>query len=505
TFAPMRIVLASPEAVPYAKTGGLADVATALSKALAGAGHEVTLVLPFYPRSPAVQAAPPPLDAGRPIEIPVGGKRQPGRLLQTSLAGTGVRVVMVDQPVYFDRPGLYGENGRDYPDNCERFVFFSRAVIEAVRVLELNPHVIHANDWQTGLLPAVFQIECRWLPGFEETVVIYTIHNLAFQGQFWHWDMELTGLDWKYFNWRQMEHYGHLNLMKSGIVFSDAVTAVSPTYAREIQTKEFGCGLETVLAAHQKKLTGILNGVDTGEWNPRTDAFIARHYSVDDICSGRPHGKSACKADLQRRVGLPEHEGALLVGMISRLTDQKGLDLLAVCGEDLLKHDLQLCFLGSGEARYEQLVGELAARHPDRVAATIGFDEPLAHQIEAGADAFLMPSQYEPCGLNQMYSQMYGTVPIVRRVGGLADTVVDATPENIAAGTATGFCFDKHEPSELVATVERAARTFADRQSWKSLVTAGMRQDWSWDRSARQYVEVYEQALARRGGAITKQ
>jgi starch synthase len=495
----MRVVLASPEAVPYAKTGGLADVATALCKALDRAGHEVTLVIPFYPRSAAVQAAPPPLQAAQPIEIPVGAKRQGGRLLQSKLPKTGVRVVMIDQPVYFDREGLYGENGRDYPDNCERFVFFSRAVMEAVRVLELRPDVIHANDWQTGLLPAVFQVECRWLPGFEETVVVYTIHNLAFQGQFWHWDMELTGLDWKFFNWRQMEHYHHLNLMKTGIVFSDAITTVSPTYAREIQTAEFGCGLEAVLAAHHRKLTGILNGVDDTEWNPRTDRYIAQNYSADDLCSGRPHGKAVCKADLQRRVGLPERGDALLVGMISRMTDQKGFDLLAACGEDLLRNDLQLCFLGTGEARYEKHVRDLAVRHRDRVAATIGFNEELAHRIEAGADAFLMPSQYEPCGLNQMYSELYGTVPIVRRVGGLADTVVDATSENIAAGTATGFCFERHHPAELAATVARAARMFGDKQSWKKVAIAGMRQDWSWNCSARQYVEVYERALARRG------
>ena len=497
----MRIVLASPEAVPYAKTGGLADVATALSKALAAAGHEITLVVPFYPRSRAVQAAPPPLGSARPIEIPVGSKRQPGRLLETTLPGSEVRVVMVDQPVYFDRAGLYGENGRDFPDNCERFVFFSRAVVEAVRSFDLRPDVIHANDWQTGLLPAVFQTECRWLPGFEETVVVYTIHNLAFQGQFWHWDMELTGLDWKYFNWRQMEHYSHLNLMKTGIVFAEAVTTVSPTYAREIQTKEFGCGLEAVLAAHRKKLSGILNGVDTTEWNPRTDRLIARNYSMDDILSGRPHGKQECKADLQRRAGLPERSDALLIGMISRMTDQKGFDLLAECGGDLVRHDLQLCFLGTGEGRYETLVRELAAQHPERVAARVGFDEELAHRIEAGADAFLMPSQYEPCGLNQMYSQLYGTLPIVRRVGGLADTVVDATPESIAAGEATGFCFDRHDAADLVATVARAVRLFADKSSWTRMMAAGMRQDWSWDRSASRYVEVYEEALARRGVA----
>jgi starch synthase len=291
--------------------------------------------------------------------------------------------------------------------------------------------------------------------------------------------------------------------MKTGIVFAEAVTAVSPTYAREIQTPEFGCGLEAVLAAHRKKLSGILNGVDTAEWNPRTDRLIARNYSVEDVLCGGPHGKQACKADLQRRMGLPERPEALLIGMISRMTDQKGFDLLAQCGADLLRHDLQLCFLGTGEVRYEALVRELAHRHSDRVAAKIGFDEELAHRIEAGADAFLMPSQYEPCGLNQMYSQLYGTAPIVRRVGGLADTVADSTPEAVTAGEATGFCFDKHDPAELVATVERAARTFADKPNWTRIMAAGMRQDWSWCRSARQYVDVYQDALARRGVAKT--
>ncbi|MBW3543276.1 MAG: glycogen/starch synthase, partial [Planctomycetes bacterium] len=267
----MKIVLASSEAVPFAKTGGLADVATALSKALCEAGHAVSLVLPFYPRAGCGQTLPTPEDIGRTLEIRVGHKRVPARLLRTRLEGSGAQVVLIDQPIYFDRDELYGERGRDYDDNCERFCFFSRACVEAIRVLELSPDIIHANDWQTGLVPALVELEHQRTPGLERTATVFTIHNLAFQGQFWHWDMLLTGLDWRHFNWKQMEHNNYLNLLKTGVVFADALTAVSPTYAREIQTREFGCGLEGVLTAHRRKLTGILNGVDTDVWNPASD------------------------------------------------------------------------------------------------------------------------------------------------------------------------------------------------------------------------------------------
>jgi starch synthase len=411
-------------------------------------------------------------------------------VLKSRLPDASVRVVLIDQPEYFDRSGLYQDGGEDYRDNCERFVFFSRAIIEAARVLDLRPDVIHANDWQTGLLPALLAIECERESEFDRTASVFTVHNMAFQGTFWHWDMLLTGLDWKYFNWKQMEFFDHLNLLKTGIVFADMVTTVSPTYAREIQTPEFGCGLEGVLHSRRDDLAGILNGVDIDVWNPQTDRHLAANYSAETF----EFGKAACKAQLQAQLHLPQRGDVPLLGMISRMTDQKGFGLLAQCAESLLRKDIQLCFLGTGEAKYENWAKELAAVHPSRVSATIGFDDALAHRIEAGCDMFLMPSLFEPCGLNQMYSLIYGTIPIVRAVGGLADTVVDATPENQANGTANGFRFDEADGPALSGAMHRALALYQNKAAWTRLVRAAMRQDWSWSRSAREYLRVYERA-----------
>mgnify|MGYP002526085338 CR=1 FL=1 len=494
----MRIVMASSEAVPFAKTGGLADVASSLSKSLARAGHDVWLIVPHYPQAIQQQG-----DLGVDIEptgetldISIGSKRVAGGILKSSIVGSDVNVLLIDRPEYFDRPGLYQEKGEDFSDNCERFVFFSRAGVEATRQLNIRPDVVHANDWQTGLVPALLALEYRQTPGFEKTASIFTIHNMAFQGQFWHWDMALTGIDWKHFNTREMEYYGDINLLKTGIVFCDIATTVSPTYSREIQTEEFGCGLHGVLCEKGDRLVGILNGVDTDVWNPETDSALAKNYAAprNGDVSDMTRAKGACKSDLQKRQGLPVREDVPLFGMISRLTDQKGLDLTVDCFDQAMELDLQMTFLGTGDARYEDFLSDAARRHPEKIATTIGFDDALARRIEAGADIFLMPSRYEPCGLNQMYSQMYGTVPIVRRVGGLADSVVDASGENLQAGTATGFCFDNYESDALLEQIQRAVRSYADRSEWMKLVQTGMQQDWSWKRSAAEYLTVYDRA-----------
>lgn len=489
----MRIVLASSEAVPFAKTGGLADVATALSKALSRQGHDVWLILPYYrlnAKAGEFNIEP----TGCTITLNIGAKRVSAEIFRTKLPGSDVTVLLVDQPGYYQRDGLYQDNGRDFKDNCERFAFFSRAVLEAAQQLGLRPDVIHANDWQTGLIPALLAVEYRQRPGIETTSSVFTLHNMAFQGRFWHWDMLLTGLDWKYFNWRQMEFFGELNLLKTGIVFSDMITTVSPTYAREIQTAEYGCGLEGVLQSQREKLVGILNGVDTEEWNPAVDPHLARNYSVGSVSDGKP----ICKAALQKRMGLPANSAVPLFGMISRMTDQKGFDLIAECATEILQHDLQMVFLGTGEERYEHLLKRLSAEFPEKVAATIGFNEGLAHEIEAGADAYLMPSRFEPCGLNQMYSLVYGTVPVVRTVGGLADSVVDATAENLQSGTANGFRFDAYTSIELARQVRRALDAYHDHPTWQALIENGMRRDWSWNRSASEYIEVYQRAIERR-------
>jgi starch synthase len=487
----MKIVYASSEAIPFSKTGGLADVAAGLTKALAAAGHKVTLITPHYPH--IFPPDRPRLPARASIQVPVGPKLVTGHLFRSELPASKVDVVLVDQLAYFNRPGLYTEGGRDYPDNCERFVFFSRAVIEAIHRLGLSPDVIHTNDWQTGLVPALVAHEYRKLPGCGKTANIFTIHNMAFQGRFDAEAMGLTGLDWRHFNLHEMEAYGHLNLLKTGIVFSDAVTTVSPTYAKEITTPEFGCGLDQTLAAKADRLMGVLNGVDTAEWNPATDPHLAANYTAATVGEGKP----LCKEALQLELGLEVDPGALLFGMVSRMTDQKGFDLLAARIEDILRAHVQFAFLGTGEARYEELVAELAEKYPGRVAAKVGFDEGLAHRIEAGADAYLMPSRFEPCGLNQQYSLIYGTVPIVLRTGGLADTVVDLRPETLADGTANGFVFDHYDANSFLDAVWRAVGCYLhDQEAWKKLVQAGMNDDLSWSHSAALFASLYQRAVS---------
>lgn len=491
----MRIVVASSEAVPFSKTGGLADVAAALPKALSQAGHDVSIFVPHYPQIHARNSSAPSLqETGVTLRVGVGQKTVDARVLKSQLPDTKVTVYLIDQPAYFDRPGLYVENDQDYRDNCERFVFFSRAVIEAVERLHLAPHIIHANDWQTGLIPALVAIEMRQLAGYEQQASVFTIHNMAFQGRFWHWDMNLTRLDWKYFNWRQMEFFGHLNLLKTGVSFADMITTVSPTYAHEIQTPENGYGLHGALTSRKDDLVGILNGVDTEIWNPATDPYIVQKYSADSL----DVGKVACKAALQKQLGLPVRADVPLFGSISRMTGQKGFSLIGQCADVLLDQDVQLVFLGSGDPRYEALMSQLAADHPTKVSTTIGYNEPLSHQIEAGCDVFLMPSEFEPCGLNQMYSLIYGTVPIVRAVGGLADSVIDASDSNRVNGTANGFTFTDFRGDALFWNICRARSLYADKPAWRRLQQNGMRRDWSWKRSANEYVRVYERAIAAR-------
>lgn len=492
----MRIVVASSEVVPFSKTGGLADVAAALPKALSQLGHEVTVITPFYPQEFA-RRAPPDVtieSTDRQVEIPIADRRVTGRILHSRLPGSHAQVFLIDQPDYYDRPGLYQERDRDYRDNAERFIFFSRAVLEVARQWQLQPDILHANDWQTGLVPALLRIEASQWPEFAHTASVYTIHNLAFQGQFWHWDMLLTGLDWKYFNWRQMEFFGNLNLMKTGVVFADVITTVSPTYAREIQTPEYGCGLNGVLASRRDDLFGILNGVDMEVWNPATDPYIAERYRSNTVAQGKP----VCKAYLQQRLGLPVRLDVPLYALISRLTSQKGVDLICGCAEEFIRLDVQAVFLGSGEPEYEQQLRHLSQMAPQKVSVTIGYDEVLSHQIEAGADVFLMPSRYEPCGLNQMYSLIYGTVPIVRAVGGLADSVVDVTETTLSNGTANGFSFYEYSSGALFRQICRAYGLYHDQQTWRRLMQTGMERDWSWNRSAQEYLHVYQRAQLKR-------
>ena len=493
----MNILLATSEAVPFSKTGGLADVCGALPAELAALGHKPAVILPAHRQSWC---------CGQPIKelkidfiVPIGSKTVTGHLLESTMPGADVPVYLVQQDEYYDRDGLYQADGVDYIDNCERFVFFSRAVLEAIRLLDLDVDLIHANDWQTGLVPAYLKIEYHAIPRYENIASLFTIHNLAYQGHFWHWDMLLTGLDWKYFNWRQMEFHGHLNLLKTGLVFADSINTVSPRYAQEIQNAELGCGLEGILQQRRDVLSGILNGIDTNRWNPATDPHLPTNYTVDS----QAKGKAACKAALQDELGLPRRPDVPVVALIGRLCTQKGIDLIVeVMKQWTPDRDVQWAVLGAGDGDYQKQLLELVQRFPQKVAVRIEFSTPLAHRIEAGADLFLMPSRYEPCGLNPMYSLAYGTVPVVRATGGLADTVVDANDQSLAAGTANGFSFADYSVLALSETLQRACAAYANKDVWNRLIATGMRQDWSWKPSARQYLALYARTIERMKQAV---
>jgi starch synthase len=500
----MNVLVAASEVVGFAKTGGLADVAGALPRALARRGHRCTVLLPLYRtvRTGKVPIAP----TGASFTVPVGDRPVTGGLWQATLPDSDVSVYLVEQPDFYERDdpaegrGLYQftlPNGqkRDYPDNCARFVFFCRAVLEALPLLDLWPDVLHLHDWQTGLVPVylreVYGHEASRLAAkYRGLRTLFTMHNLAYQGLFWHWDLALTGLDWRLFNYRQLEFHGQLNFLKAGIVFADFLSTVSPTYAREIQTPYFGYGLDGALRERHDRLVGVVNGVDYRAWDPATDRHLVANYDAETVAQRKP----LCKAALQRRHGLPERPELPLIGMVARLVEQKGLGIVGRALDGVLPQGAQFVVLGEGDAVYHHMLRDLKARFPDRVGLTLGFDETLAHQIEGGADLFLMPSQYEPSGLNQLYSLKYGTVPVVRATGGLADTVTDCTPETLSAGTATGFSFLPHTAAALRATLERALELYRGQPAkWLQVVRTGMRQDWSWDRSAAEYERLYEQ------------
>ena len=493
----MKIVLTSSEVVPFAKTGGLADVAGALPRELEKLGHELTVFMPAYR---CIGNSTEPIErTSTEFEIPVGNKVETGQLLKSRIPNSETTIYFVAHSEYFNREGLYSEDGKDYQDNCERFTFFCRAVLESVRMLGIQPDIMHVNDWQTALIPALLKCEYCEHPNFEKTSSLITIHNLAYQGNFERDKMALTGLDPKYFNWRQMEFYGHLNLLKTGIVFADSINTVSPTYAQEIQGHEQACGLQGVLQERANRLSGILNGIDVSQWNPRTDKYLPATFDENfDLETGHP-GKAKCKHELQVEAKIDPDPNVPLIGIVGRLASQKGWSLiLPVLKEYLDSVDAQWVILGTGEPDYHHVLTTLHRSHPRKLGLTLGFSNAYAHRIEAGADMFVMPSQYEPCGLNQMYSMAYGTVPIVRRTGGLADTVINATHASIDNGTANGFSFEEFIPSALEATIAKALRMYSDnRRTWNQLSQTGMKRDWSWGSSAKQYEELYRHTAIR--------
>jgi starch synthase len=476
---PLSVLMVSSEAHPFAKTGGLAEVAGALPDALARLGHTVTLVVPGYRGTIGDRTK------GRHATVSMGERAVNVTFHERALK-PGITAVLVDVPDLFDRPGLYGEGGRDYPDNAWRFAVFSRAALEYARIRGERPSVIHAHDWQTGLLPVYQKMHLSHDPVVGGVPVVFTIHNLAFQGVFPAATLPVLGLGWDVLRIEAMEFWGQISYLKGGINFSEKITTVSPTYAREILTPELGFGFHGILARRADDLTGILNGIDVERWNPSADEYVPASFSAEDL-----RGKNEAKRALLEDVGLPADPAALrrpVIGLISRLTDQKGFDLIAGAARELMAFDATWVMLGSGEPHHEDFWRALAARHPSRVSATIGFDERLAHLIEAGADMFLMPSRFEPCGLNQMYSLRYGTIPVVRATGGLQDTVTDPA-ENLRE--ATGFKFREYAPPALEGAVARALQGFATPEPWKRMQRAGMEKDHSWDASAREYVKVY--------------
>lgn len=491
----MRVLQVASEVSPFAKTGGLADVVGALPGALERLGCAVTVVLPGYREALATHRA--AIEhTGWEFDVAVGSRRQPAAIWQSRIPGRhgapDVTVYLVGNDGYFDRPTLYG-GPDDYGDNAERFIFFSRAVLELANRFEQPFDVIHSHDWQTGLVPACQKILGRQWPRLARARTVHTIHNMAYQGVFWHWDMLLTGIDWRWFNWRHLEHYGQLNLLKTGIVFADAVTTVSPTYAREIRAAPGGCGLESTLASRGDFLRGIVNGIDTDQWNPASDPHLPRAYGPGDA----PQGKAAAKRALAERFGGDPADTRPLLAFVGRLAEQKGIGLVFDLVSRLAGSGrARFLVLGTGDPRAEDGLRRLAAAHPGSLDVVIGFDEGLAHLVQGGADMLLMPSLYEPCGLTQLYAFRYGTIPIVRATGGLADTVVDATPEALEAGTASGFVFEHADAGGIAWAVDRALALHADAPRWARLVERVMGQDWSWDRSAGAYLDLYQKVLA---------
>jgi len=481
----MKVCLVGPEMVPYAKTGGLGDVVGALPAALGRLGHEVSVFVPQYREAMFGLHRAQPLDLT--VDVPVGDRIFPATVRVVRQKKHNVMIYFVGNRHFFDRPGFYLDpaTGLDYDDNDERYIFFNRAVLEILKKLRLQPDIIHAHDWQAALVPVYLKTKYASEPLFRDTRSALTIHNLAYQGTFPAERFKRLGLPVDLFAAATgpFEFYGKVNFLKAGIVFADKVTTVSRQYAEEIQTEEFGAGLDGVLRERAADLVGITNGVDYTVWSPSRDKKIFYNYHPANLS-----GKRVNKVELLNIAGLPLREKAPLIGIISRLVDQKGFDLIAEAADEIFKLDIQMILLGTGDEKYHTLFDELEKKYPDKCRAYLTFDDLLAHRIEAAADIFLMPSQFEPCGLNQLYSLKYGTVPIVRRVGGLADSVTDYDPETKQG---TGFVFDEYTAEAMLAAIRRAVALYARRRAWTSLMKAGMHRDFSWQTTAREYVDLF--------------
>jgi len=489
---PLKILFATPEAVPFAKTGGLADVAGALPKYLQPLGCEVVLIMPYYRM---VKRSGLPIQyLGEEIEVPLREEALRAEVYQSQLE-PNIMVYFIGRDEFFDREYLYSTPKGDYFDNAERFVFFTRAVLRLARHIGFSPDLIHHHEWQTGLIPAYLKSIYENDPFFAHTATVFTIHNIAYQGLFKKEKFPLTGLPSEMYNPEGVEFWERINLMKAGIVYADVINTVSQKYSEEIQSPEYGYGLEGILRKRNADLYGILNGVDYQEWDPAHDSHLIARYDLRDLS-----GKQECKRDLLKEFGLPAAlEKVPLLGMISRLADQKGFDLLAEILDQLFSFDLGFVLLGTGEQKYHDLFQQVAQKYPQKAGIRIAYDDRLAHKIEAGADLFLMPSKYEPCGLNQIYSLKYGTIPVVRATGGLDDTITHYDPSK---GTGNGFKFARYDAKEFLNQIKTAIVFYAQPEHWTKLVRNAMNSDFSWHRSAEAYLQLYRRAIEKRKGSI---
>lgn len=496
SFPPRSILFVSSEVYPYAKSGGLADVASALPQALRAFDYDVRVIMPKYGVIGEKKQKIHIINRLQGMDFKIGNRMISMSAKSSAILTpkTRVQIYLAESEEYFSRMGLYAdpETGIDYADNDERFLAFNHSVLDLCRRLLWKPDIIHCNDWQCGMIPLLLKDSLKTDPFFKGTKTIFTIHNLAYQGNFPPENFAKTHLSPEYFNPNGVEYYGGYSFMKAGLTYADAITTVSETYAKEIVTKEYGCGFEGLLAKRKKEVHGILNGIDLSIWDPEHDINIARKYGIPSLIL-----KEECKKDLCSSFDLPYAEGTPMLGMIARFVDQKGIELLLEIADQIFKSGAQLVILGSGDKKYEEAFSKLHKKYTKQFGLYIGFHDGLAHKIEAGSDIFLMPSAYEPCGLNQMYSMRYGTIPVARRTGGLADTVIDVD-ESTKKHSATGFVFDKFDSKAFAKALDRAVTMYRKHpEAWRELQTSAMSADFSWGNSARKYAELYEEVLAR--------
>jgi starch synthase len=458
--------MCASEVVPFAKTGGLADVAGALPQALEEAGQEVIIIMPKY----------------KMVDATKFNLKRLKDDVSYSTTGKNIKVYFIENKDYFERDFLYGDKTGDYKDNLDRFSYYSKRALELLKEINFKADIIHVHDWQASLIPVYLKTVFASDDFYKKIKTILTIHNIGYQGLFPKEEFPKLGLDWSLFNIEGLEFYGKVNILKGGMEFCEVINTVSPTYSKEIQSKEFGFGLEGVLNKRSTSVFGILNGLDYSIWNTQTDKYIAKSFSTEDLS-----GKAACKEDLQVYCRLPHKKDVPLFGIVSRLAEQKGFDILAEGIDTICKMDLQLVILGTGDLKYHLIMEGMVKKYPKVISLHLKFDDPLAHKIYAGSDIFLMPSKYEPCGLGQLISFAYGTIPLVFKTGGLADTV----------NNKNGFVFDKYSSGDLIKTIKQAVAAFKDKKKWPGLVKNAMKHDFSWKESAKEYLKLYAKAKSK--------